>query len=319
MMTATEYWRDLESRFQTLHRADIHCLTAQWISTFWIEPGEHWKISYRGINPPNLSIRNHFRVLAESAAVRLGHAAESTAESFWLDEMRRDSPNYQGGGVYEGVHGKAEWGFMEFVCGASASFCLKCETRELLNGRPSPSAPSSMRAERKRSLDSYDGQSQPLTEGGSTNETTPSLTTTPRLEYSFDSDEESKRDITVPRKGRLAAEDSSTTDLDNGRVAKQSRAMTVAILIDELDMLKPQMFEDEKEYENLRAKYPKFLTFNIAAKRPDLKTKILGIRSSTRHFRLAQELAGAKHNRQLSTIQDDWKDHKPESFRRPKK
>ncbi len=147
MMTATEYWRDLESRFQTLHRADIHCLTAQWISTFWIEPGEHWRISYRGINPPNLSIRNHFRVLAESAAVRLGHAAESTAESFWLDEMRRDSPNYQGGGVYEGVHGKAEWGFMEFVCGASASFCLKCETRELLNGRPSPSAPSSMRAE----------------------------------------------------------------------------------------------------------------------------------------------------------------------------
>ena len=25
MMTATEYWRDLESRFQTLHRADISC------------------------------------------------------------------------------------------------------------------------------------------------------------------------------------------------------------------------------------------------------------------------------------------------------
>ena len=92
--------------------------------------------------------------------------------------------------------------------------------------------------------------------------------------------------------------------------------MTVAKLIQELDQLKPQMFEDESEYNRLREIYPSFLTFRIAGNRPDLKAKILAIQGSTRHVRLAQELAGAHYGRQLATIQDDWKDFKPAEFRR---
>lgn len=113
------------------------------------------------------------------------------------------------------------------------------------------------------------------------------------------------------------AEESTTPKFDHATVARESRAQTVATLIRELDQLKPQMLEDDSEYARLCAVYPTFLTFKIAAGRPDLRSKVLGMRSSTRHIRLAQELAGAHHGRQLSTIQDDWKDHKPKGFRRP--
>ena len=104
--------------------------------------------------------------------------------------------------------------------------------------------------------------------------------------------------------------------LADARAAKETRAMTVARLVKELNQLKPQMFEDESEYNRLREIYPEFLAFRIGEQRPDLKVKILAIRGSTRHIRLAQELAGAHHGRQLSTIQDDWKDFKPVEFKR---
>jgi hypothetical protein len=105
---------------------------------------------------------------------------------------------------------------------------------------------------------------------------------------------------------------------DHARAAKEARAKTVARIIHELDQLKPQMFEDESEYNRLRNQFPDLLTFKTAEQRPDLKQKVLAIRTSTRHVRLAQEIAAAHHGRQLSTIQDDWKDHKPPEFRRPR-
>lgn len=98
--------------------------------------------------------------------------------------------------------------------------------------------------------------------------------------------------------------------------AEQARARTVAIIIHELNTLRPQMFEDESEYELLRKRYPKFLAFKIADQRPDLKLKILSIQGSKQHKRLAQELAAAHHGRKLSTIQEAWKNCKPAEFRR---
>jgi hypothetical protein len=98
--------------------------------------------------------------------------------------------------------------------------------------------------------------------------------------------------------------------------AKRSRALTVAKLIRELNILRPTMFEDTSEYERLRGQHPEFLTFTIADRHPHLKAKLLAIQASARHIRLAQELAGAHHGRQLATIQDDWKAHKPPEFKR---
>ena len=85
-------------------------------------------------------------------------------------------------------------------------------------------------------------------------------------------------------------DDKSETQRGVAIVAKQARALTVAKLIKELNTLKRQMFEDEAEYNRLRAQYTSFLTFTIADERPDLKLKVLAIRGSTRHIRLAQEL-----------------------------
>jgi hypothetical protein len=99
---------------------------------------------------------------------------------------------------------------------------------------------------------------------------------------------------------------------------KKARAETVGKLIKELDNIKPQMLEDDKEYRRLRTQYPDYLSFKIAEKRPDLKAKILAIRGSARHIRLAQELAAAHYGRELSTIEHDWKDHKPSAFKRRK-
>jgi hypothetical protein len=109
---------------------------------------------------------------------------------------------------------------------------------------------------------------------------------------------------------------SPAVESTSAETAKKARAATVAKLIKELDRLKPQMLGDEPEYGRLREQYPQFLTFKIAEDRRDLKLKILSIRGSTRHIRLAQELAAAHHGRELSTIQDDWKDHKPAEFKR---
>jgi hypothetical protein len=92
----------------------------------------------------------------------------------------------------------------------------------------------------------------------------------------------------------------------------------VAKIIKELDDLKPQMFEDNAEFEKLRAQYPEFLVFKIADARRDLKLKLLSIRGSVRHIRLAQEFAAAQHGREVSTIKEDWKNFKPPEFRRPK-
>jgi hypothetical protein len=107
-------------------------------------------------------------------------------------------------------------------------------------------------------------------------------------------------------------------ELRSGRAAKIARAATVAKLIKELNILKPQMLEYESEYNSLRGQYPDFLVFTVAETRPDLRTKILAIQGSTRHVRLAQELAAAYHGKSFATIHDDWKDHKPAEFRQQK-
>lgn len=94
----------------------------------------------------------------------------------------------------------------------------------------------------------------------------------------------------------------------------EARARTVATIIGELDILKPQMYGAD-DYERLEKENPDFLTFEVAKKRRDLKLKVLNVQGHRRHFRLAQELAAAYHGRQLSTIQTDWKRHKPQRFR----
>ena len=95
----------------------------------------------------------------------------------------------------------------------------------------------------------------------------------------------------------------------------EKRARTVAKIIKELGVLKPGMY-GQSDYDHLREENTNFLTFKVAEKRADLQTKILNLQANRRYYRLAQELAAAYHGRELSTLQTDWKKHKPKKFRR---
>jgi len=97
----------------------------------------------------------------------------------------------------------------------------------------------------------------------------------------------------------------------------EARARTVATIIEELNILKPQMY-GASDYGRLASEHPDYLTFQVAMKRPDLKLKVINILASRRHYRLALELAAACHGKELSTLQTDWKRHKPEAFRQKK-
>ena len=97
--------------------------------------------------------------------------------------------------------------------------------------------------------------------------------------------------------------------------ASQRRAETVAKIIEELNVLKPQMY-GKSDYGVLKGKHPEFLTFQIVEKHSDLELKLVNIQDHRRHIRLAQELAAAHHGRALSTIQTDWKKRKPRKYRR---
>ena len=79
------------------------------------------------------------------------------------------------------------------------------------------------------------------------------------------------------------------------------------------------MTGSETDYEELRNENPHFLTFAIVRKHPELKEKVLNLQSHTRHIRLAQELAAARHERELSTVQKDWKNNKTPEYRNPRR
>ena len=99
------------------------------------------------------------------------------------------------------------------------------------------------------------------------------------------------------------------------RSPSEKRADTVARLIQELNEIVPDM-RDERDYTKLAAKYPRFLSFKIARKHEGLREKLENIQQHGQHIRLAQEIAAAKSGNKLSTIQTDWKKHKPISYRR---
>jgi hypothetical protein len=96
----------------------------------------------------------------------------------------------------------------------------------------------------------------------------------------------------------------------------RGRAKTVDRLYGELRQFPPKL--DHVEYEKLRTAHPRFLTFYIAEKWPDEAKPFLMCQPDRRKqgLQTAMQLAALYHNRQVSTIEDDWKRHKPRSHRR---
>ena len=136
-MANTEFWRDLEARFRELHDEQLQDrnrnnspVHATWGSE-GANPEDQW---YLGGSTNH--IRTQFEWLAEHAAVRLGHPGGPTALFFWLDLLKAESPYYRGGIQGTSQIGDkvthSESGVIEFVCKASADYCLKCETQEII-------------------------------------------------------------------------------------------------------------------------------------------------------------------------------------------
>ncbi len=146
-MENTAFWSDCERHFQALHEEQFQDrshggLHAAWRSEAW-DPanGNHWCLS-GGTDRR----RTQFEWLAEGAAKRLGHSGGPTAVFFWLDLLKAESPDYQPSNSKLFVKDKKEvcyeHGMIEFVCRASAEYCLKCAAQQAA-GKPTPRRDSS--------------------------------------------------------------------------------------------------------------------------------------------------------------------------------
>ena len=119
------FWLRMEARFRVLQRDDGPF--AQWSATSYNEAGDQWYIGGADQNA-----REKFRWAAERVAVELGQPAGRAAVFFWLNLMKRDSPDYRS---YPGGVG-ADRGKIKRVCEASADYCLKLEAKAVASKIP---------------------------------------------------------------------------------------------------------------------------------------------------------------------------------------
>ena len=282
-MGSTAFWRDrLKTEFLKLDEKESQYRGEGALGALW--DGHKWDLS-----PDPAHVCTNFERLAKSAAVRLGHDGEPTGVAFWLDLLKAKSGAYvpfePAGRTWVKVIGRrSEGGRIELLCKVSAEYCVECETQEIVQQRAQ--APIGDTAH----------QQQPPRDA-------PPPADPPATQAS------------EPAPGADQPVKPQPADAAGSGEAAAFRASTVAKIIEELDVLKPQMLS-ESEYRELEGQHPSFLAFQVAKKRGDLKTKIINLREHRRHIRLAQELTAAYHGREWSTVKNDWKDHKPDKYKR---
>jgi hypothetical protein len=144
-MAESEFWRDIEARFRAIQsrKVPIHgvpwhddSLYAVWLASGWSDTGDQWRL-----DGANHTVKVNFRWLAERAAVELGHPGGRSGVVFWLDLLKRDSPNYKcaGSGSSDNGISRGEHGKIDRVCEASADYCLRLETQDRISGARVPS------------------------------------------------------------------------------------------------------------------------------------------------------------------------------------
>lgn len=136
----TDFWRDIEARFLALHDEQLQhrgmdAVHALWSSKgFGRADGSPWSVS----GGTEVILRK-FEWLVESAEARLGDSRGPNAISSWLDRLKAESPHFQPLQSSFKEKGKRwrHWksGRIEFVCKASAEYCVKCETQEVTGAR----------------------------------------------------------------------------------------------------------------------------------------------------------------------------------------
>ena len=132
-MAESLFWRDLEQRFSELQAACRDSLQASWTVSRNGTTDYQWRLK-----EATESARKAFIFLADRAAVELGHKA-GTGWIYWLDLLKRDSPNYRDMAFHQGDSngqgGKTAGGIILRLCGASAQYCIYCEGRMISERR----------------------------------------------------------------------------------------------------------------------------------------------------------------------------------------
>jgi len=123
----------------------------------------------------------------------------------------------------------------------------------------------------------------------------------------------------VPQKRLASAPRARKPKRTRNVSGSQRRAESVAKFIRKLTILRPQLHGDQSDYERLRRENSHFLTFKVARRNEELREKVLNVGYHTKFIRLAQEIVAADAGRTPSTIQTDWKRHKPAKFRLQKR
>jgi len=98
--------------------------------------------------------------------------------------------------------------------------------------------------------------------------------------------------------------------------ASEARSRAVAKVIKELTVLRPQIFSAD-DYPKIREHYPRYLTIQVCERHPDLKLKLESIQGHQQFKMFAKEIVARHFSREYSTVEKDWKKHKPD--RKPRK
>ena len=112
-----------------------HFMVASWRSNGgWTAAGEPWNLS-----GGTQALRTKFEWLAERAAIRLGHTGGRLAMYFWFDRLRAESANYRITGEQSSRDGevvaRSVVGGVDRVCDASADYCIKCASQQIMRQR----------------------------------------------------------------------------------------------------------------------------------------------------------------------------------------
>ena len=126
-MAEALFWRDVEQRFGALQ---VDCGDS--LQASWMEAGNGTTDYLWRLKGASESANKMFIWLADRAAVELGHKA-GAGWRYWLDLLKRDSPNHRNlklqGFDSDGAGVETAGGTILRLCGASAQYCICCESR----------------------------------------------------------------------------------------------------------------------------------------------------------------------------------------------
>jgi hypothetical protein len=131
-MDETSPWREVAAQFSKIRRQGGDQLVANWNPEGWNKQGDPWYLS--GID--GARVHENFKWAAERAAVLLGQKPTPSSLFFWLDLLRKESPDYQREKLAEyrnGIEVEVDIGIIRSVCRASEEYCFKLETQYIAN------------------------------------------------------------------------------------------------------------------------------------------------------------------------------------------